>query len=131
MAVDEAATMPRNMLDHGQHAAAEQPFRGGAAELGDALGIAAIGTVADDGVGTRNPQIETGQAIDGNAERGEIGGDETRRDAGPFGCAGAERGDALARGIAAPMRRLQPGDAPALLIDEDRRVAPNAAAQGA
>ncbi len=89
---------------------------------GDKPGLGPIGAIADYRVGVANGHIEHLQAIDGYAEPVEIVGDQAGDGARRRGRFGAEGGDARRRGIASPMRRTQPCDAAALLVDEDRRI---------
>ncbi len=131
MAVDPGAAVPRNVLEDGQHAALDQPLAHRQAKTRHAVGLSPVGAVPDYQVGAGNRQVEHRKAVDGDAKSAEIVGDK----------AGAktrcllrgwvrQRGDAGGRWIKAPIRRPQPRDPPAFLVDQHRSiVATDAAAQ--
>jgi len=119
------ATMAGNVLDHRQHTALDQPLAGDFTQSRDLGRVCRIGAVADHGIGARLGHVEHGQAIDGYAERRKIIGDQASHQMHGFARAlAAQRGQGRRRGIGAPMRRLQPCHAAALLIDQDGRVRP-------
>ncbi len=71
-----------------------------------------------------NGNVEHREAIDGDAEGREIVGDEASRKKRRFRRhRAAEGGDRCRRGVAAPMGRRETGHPPALLVDQDRRIA--------
>ena len=87
----------------------------------------AIGAVADHPVGAGDRHVGERQAIDIDAERGEVGRDqpgaEPRRGKARVRIAVVERAIGRARRIGRPMRRAQALHPAALLIDQHRRVA--------
>jgi hypothetical protein len=89
------------------------------------------GLVPDHRIGAGQPQVGERQAVDGDAQRLEIGGDQARakfrgRDPGRRVLVVKLAVDG-ARRIGGPVRRGQPLHPPAFLIDQDRDIqAPHA-----
>ena len=131
MAVDPGAAVPGNVLEDRQHAACEQPLAQRQAETRDPLRLDAIGAVADHRIGPGNRQVEHRKAIDGDAELGEIVGDQPGAEPGRLLRGWVrQRSDAGGRRIKPPFGRPQPRNPSALLVDQNRRVGtPDAAAQ--
>ena len=78
MAVGIGAAVAGDVLEHRQHAARHQARRHRAADRGDLLRRAAIGAVADHGIGAARRNIGDRQAVDVDSERQEIAGDQPR-----------------------------------------------------
>ena len=76
MAVAARAAVPRDVLDHRQHAAGEKAFDDGAAEVGDLLRPASVGPRPDHRMGELIRDVEHGRAIDGDSDLPEIVRDE-------------------------------------------------------
>jgi hypothetical protein len=133
MAVDVRAAVARDMLRHRHDAGGHEPLHHGAAEEGDDLGIGAEGAVADHVVGAGQAEVEHRRAVDVDTQRAELHGEQAciephclRR---PVAVAAGELAEACGGRRGAPLRRLQPGDAAAFLVDQHRRVAPHRLAQ--
>ena len=130
MAVGGGATMARQVLDHGKNATARKSRRHGGGDGGDLVRALAIGAIPDHPVRAGNGHVGQGQAIDGDAHRGEVGsneaGAEMRRPQAEGAIPGIEAGINRAGGIGGPMGRPQPLHPAALLIDQHRGVAPTA-----
>ena len=122
MGVGGGAAVTGNVLEHRQHAALLQPGRDGAGDGGDLVGRGAIGAVADHGVGALDRDIGQRQAVDGNAEVDQIGGDQARRQ--PRGFKAKRRLDVIERAehragrIGRPVRRTEALHPAALLVDQ-------------
>ncbi len=125
MAVDLGPAMAGDVLDDRQNAAGQHALAHRTAEVRDPLRLCAIGAVADHRVGARSRQVEHRQRVDRDAERGEIVGHQPSAEPGRFRRQRIGQGaDPRRRRIGPPVWRLQPGDTPALLIDQHRRVGP-------
>ncbi len=132
MAVDPGAAVARDVLEDRQHAAGEQPLAHRPAEASDAVGLGAIGAVADHRIGAGAGQVEHRQAVDGDAEPSQIVGDQAGAEPGRLGGVRiGQRGDPRRRRIAAPMRRPQPRHPAAFLVDQHRRRGPPDASRNA
>jgi hypothetical protein len=88
-----------------------------------------VGTVADDLVRPRHRHVEHRRAIDGDADRLQIGRHQAGVEARGFAArieieALRHVGEDTRRGAARPVGRAEPGDAAALLIDQDGRLGP-------
>ena len=94
----------------------------------DRVGIPAKCPVADDFMGIGLRQIEDRQAIDGDPHRRQFPayqtGIEESRPAGVVERRFGKRGEKALWRRMAPVRRPQPRNPAALLIDQDRRIAP-------
>ena len=125
VAVIAGAAVPRNVLDDRQDPAVKQAVADRPSERRDAGRIGAPGAVADDRIGAGKRQVENRRGIDGDAEFGEIVGDQPRRQTRRFARnrIGTRRDFRRGR-IGAPMRRAQARDPAALLVDQHRRVGP-------
>ncbi len=126
--------MAGHVLDDGNDAAIEEAFAGGASERSDNGRIVAVGAIADGLVGDWQPEIEHGRAVDVEAKRGKILGDQPRVEPRAFeGCRKVAAGhfaDDSRRRPLVPGWRFQPLHAAALLVDHNRSVAAaDAAAQ--
>ena len=133
MAVGGGAAVTRNVLDDALHAARLQPVQRRAAEGGDHVRVAGEGALADNLVRAGLEQVQNRGAVGVNADLQKVMGDQAVLEA-----ASLQRGVAIhvvefaeRRGgrVFAPVRRAQPGDRAAFLIDEDWRVAANGVAQ--
>ncbi len=133
MAVDAGAAMAGYVLKDRQDGAVEQPRTHGAGEARDPFRIAPISPVADHRIRASHRNIEHRQAINGDAEPRQIVGDQPSAEAGRRRRRGVrQRGQTRGRWVAAPVRRTQPRDAAAFLVDQNRRVVTaDAAAQRA
>ena len=89
-------------------------------------GVVAIGAVADHRVGAGDRHVGQRQAIDGDAEGDEVGGDQPaprRAAARPSpGSMIVQRADTPRRRVDRPMRRAEALHPAALLIDQDRGI---------
>ena len=105
---------------------ASTPSICGATKRRNQLGIGAEGPVADDVVRAGRRNIQDGHAIDRDAERLEVRGQQPAVQAAGLDAEleipPGELAEPDARRGLAPVRRLQPGDAAAFLIDEYGRV---------
>ena len=101
------------------HTGGEQAFGKGAAQGGHVVGIGAEGAVADDVARSREAQVEDGGADQVDASVGAVEADE--RAGEPCGAPARlapECADGGGGRVGAPMRRPQPGDPAALLVDQ-------------
>ena len=78
MAIGLAAAMAWHMFDDRQHAPRDQALTSRTAQLGNGLGILAIGAVANDVVSARFGHIQHRQTVDGDAERAKVMGQNPR-----------------------------------------------------
>ena len=126
MGIDIAAAVARHVLDAAGHPARGQPFEDGTTDRGNLHRIAAQRAVADHVMRARHPEIERRVIIDRDAHRGEF--QPHRRGARPRGLDRAGRGDVvkfgegLAARIGRPVRRAQPCDPSAFLIDRHQQA---------
>jgi hypothetical protein len=123
MAVDAGASVTGHVLEHRQDAAAAQPLGDGCADGGDFRRALAVGTIADDRVGSRQGEVGERHAVDIDADRGEIRRDqpraEPRRRQPELRRAVVQSAiDRAGRIILRPMRRPQPLHPPAFLVDQ-------------
>ena len=127
VAVDRGPAMPGNMLDDRHHALGHQALGGGPAQRRDRFGPVGIGAVADHRMGLREGDVENGQTVDIAADRGHVRGQQTGIEPGRLepgiGIAGIEVAQQPGRRRLAPLRRPQPGNPAAFLVDQDRRLA--------
>src|SRR5207344_63074 len=111
MAVGPRPAVPRNVLDHRQHASGKGPLDHGAAEVADDVRIEAEGAVADDVMGAGFRNIEHWRAIDVDARLAELLGNQPRpgKSRGPsaFGVIQIEVAIEPRRRHLAPMWRSQ------------------------
>ena len=135
VAVQRGPPVPGDVLDDRDDISGEQPLADGAAERRDHRRIAGKGAVADHRMARRRRHVEHGQAVDVDAEFGELAGDAAR--VGP-GCVDRAAEPLFRRHVAeaapgraaGPMRRREALHPAPLLVDQDRRVrAPYAVAQ--
>ncbi len=102
VAVGGGAAVAGDVLEHRQHAAVGEARGDGSGDRGDLFRRLAIGAVADHGVGAADRHVGKRQAVDVDAERQKVGGDQP----------GAEPGGSEARRRARgrrARRRLRPG----------------------
>ena len=74
VAIDPRATVARDVLDNGNHAAGQKAITDRASEVGDDFRILTEGPVTDDLVGLLVAQIEQGQAVDVHSHLPVFGG---------------------------------------------------------
>ena len=122
MGVGGRPAVTRNVLEDRQNAALLQALGHGARDGGDFVRIGSIGAIADHGIGAGDRNIRQRQAIDGDAEIGEIGRDQaarsTARPSAQLPVRSYKVAEHRAGRIDRPMRRAQPLHAAALLIDQ-------------
>src|SRR5512135_522719 len=126
MTVGPRAAMAWHMLDHRQHPAGQCPFDHGAPQSDDYVWVRAEGAIANDVVRAGFRHVENRRAIDGDAERVKLSGDQAR--AGE-GCRHRSQGIVRVKLAISPRRRhlapiwcAQALHAATLLIDEHQRL---------
>ena len=127
MAVGARPAMAGYVFHHRRDAARHQPFRRRASDPRDARGIAAIGAIADDRMRTVGRRVEHRHAIHVDPRFAQIMCDQPRAEPGEprrLRLVRAGLFETRSAWIGAPVRAREPLHAPALLIDQHRRVSP-------
>ena len=127
MGVGGRAAMAGHVLENRQDAPIAQSLRDSAGNGRHFPRLGAIGAITDHRICPGARHIGDRQAIDVDAQRRKIGGDQAGAEPGG-GKAGVtipvvERAIGRARRIARPVRRTKALNAPALLVDQDRGLA--------
>ena len=133
MAVGVGAAVAGQMLEHGQNAAGHEPLRDRAGDGRHFARLHAVGPIANHSVAPGHGDVRQRQAIDVDADRGKIGGDQVagqprRRDPGrrfaviKLAVAGAGR-------IDRPLRRPEALDTAAFLVHQHGRLPANGVAK--
>ena len=126
MGIRGRPTVTGNVLEDRQHAAVRQSV-GNRPRDGRHLGrLGSVGAIADHRIRPGHRHVGERQAIHGNAELGQIRGDQTGAEPGrpqPKGRIEVVEGTKHRTGrIDRPVRRAEPLHPAALLIDQDRSV---------
>ena len=118
--------MTGHVLDHGKHAPGEEPLGERPPHGRRPLRALRKRPRAYDRMGLRLGHVEDRRAIDGDPDLAQIAGDQAGDQAGGVLRLGRlrPRFDGAGGRIARPMRRSQPLDPPALLVDQHRRIGP-------
>ncbi len=126
--IDHGAAVAGHVLHDRQHAAGLQPVRSRLPQGSDGLRIPAIGAIADHVMDAFHRHVQHGQAIDGNAEAGEIERVQARHQPGGAQTLLAvllvERADGGGIRIGRHERRADALHAASLLIDQHGGIRP-------
>ena len=129
MRIGKGAAVAGDVLHHRQHAAGQQPLGGRPPERGHDIGLLAIGARADHVAGALDRHIEHRQAVGRDAVSRQVKGMQaSKQPSRAFACVvivAPKRAERGAGRIVGRKRRPQALHAPALLIDEDRRILPS------